>query len=109
MNRSRAALIIFVATGIAVVALTIAAVVLQSPNCNDDPGEPIGTCNHTKPLGNNVRLSVCANNIIDIRQFVRTSDSTQSFRSTIKGINLSREQWREILKLVAWVQCHLYK
>jgi hypothetical protein len=53
----------------------------------------------------NLRLSVCNNSIVDIRQFVLKDNNT--YQATIKGINLRVEQWDELLKITNWVQCKL--
>jgi hypothetical protein len=105
-NRKAVVITVLLITAVVIATTTVVFIQRSSSKC-DDPGARIGTCEFTKPLGGNVRLSVCNRSIIDIRQFVRTGD--QIYRSTIKGINLNVKQWNEIIKLASWVQCHLYK
>ena len=67
-----------------------------------------GNCTYSKPLGKNVRMTVCGKGlekIIDIRQFVR--DPEKGWKPTIKGIGLDIEQWSNFGGATPWIEKHL--
>jgi hypothetical protein len=82
----------------------IITIIFIQYDCAEVSSERVGNCLYTTSLGNGYRLSVC-NNIIDLRQFVRKRNG--SLYPTIKGINLSVQQWNELSNIRKWVNCQL--
>jgi hypothetical protein len=108
-----------VATAIVVGAIFTSSLIVVLTFVNSSPEEcdiindnttvrigETGSC-ESKPIDSsgNLRISVCNKSIVDIRQFVLKDNN--EYQATIKGINLRREQWNEMIKLTNWIQCKL--
>jgi hypothetical protein len=104
MKSNRTVVYATLITGVVFLVTTITLVSLfNTKECSEKENGKVCESKAIDSSGN-LRVSVCNSSLVDIRLFVLKD---KRYEPTIKGINLQSDQWRELIKLTSWIQCHL--